>query len=132
MAPQRIGDLQFAILEVLWQRGEAVVAEVHADLLIERGLATTTIATMLRKMEDRGLVISRKEGRALSYRPAVSREAISRTMVGELLSRLFAGDPRELVQHLVREGELDASALDDLRRQIARKKSAGEGTRDDR
>lgn len=130
MAPQRIGDLQFAILEVLWHRGAAVVAEVHADLLIERGLAMTTIATMLRKMEDKGLVESHKEGRALSYRASVTREEISRSLVGDLLSRLFAGDPRELVQHLVREGELDVAALDDLRRQIARKKSGGLGGRD--
>jgi len=48
-----LGDLQHAIMAVLWKRGEATVAEVHGALREERGLAPTTIATMLRKMRTR-------------------------------------------------------------------------------
>ncbi len=50
MARQTLGELQHAIMTVLWKRGEATTAEVHEALRGERGLALTTIATMLRKM----------------------------------------------------------------------------------
>ncbi len=60
-----LGDLQLAIMRVLWTDGESTVADVHRELLDERGLAPTTIATMLRKMEDKGVVLHRREGRPL-------------------------------------------------------------------
>ena len=47
-----LGDLQLAIMRVLWSQGEATVADVHRALLEERGLAPTTIATMLVKMDS--------------------------------------------------------------------------------
>jgi hypothetical protein len=62
----RIGDLQLRILKELWACAEASVAEVHATVGSERSLAHTTIATMLRKMEERGLVGHREEGPHLS------------------------------------------------------------------
>lgn len=124
-ARHRLGDLQLAILEVLWQRGEATAGEVHQDLLEERGLAPTTIATMLRKMDERGLVAHRRDGRTFVYSPAVDRDAVHKSMVGDLITRLFSGDPKALVHHLVTEGELDVEELDDLRKLIARAKRGG-------
>ena len=114
----RLGDLQLVIMRVLWARGEATSAAVHAALLPERWLAPTTIATMLRKMEAKGVVAHRQEGRQFVYRATVAEGEVSRTMVGDLVERLFAGDPLELVHHLVREGELDLEELEDLRRQV--------------
>ncbi len=52
MGKHTLGELQHAILRWLWARDEATVAEVHGALFDERGLAPTTFATMLRKMED--------------------------------------------------------------------------------
>ena len=64
MPRHTLGDLQHAIMAVLWERGEATAARVHEALREERGLAPTTIATMLRKMEDKGVVAHRAEGLA--------------------------------------------------------------------
>jgi predicted transcriptional regulator len=119
MARPTLGDLQHAIMAVLWARGEATTAEVHEALRAERGLAFTTIATMLRKMEDKGVVAHRAEGRQFVYRPTVSEEQVRRSMVGELLERLFEGDPKALVAHLVSEHEIDAGELAALRRRLA-------------
>ena len=94
-------------MRVLWQRDEAAVADVHEALLDERGLAPTTIATMLKKMEDKGVVAHRSEGRRFLYRPTVSEGAVRRSMVGELTERLFLGDAAALVSHLLAEHEID-------------------------
>lgn len=116
----RLGDLQLAIMRVLWRGGEASVADVHGALDAERGLAPTTIATMLRKMEDKGVVTHRAEGRKFIYRPAVSEAAVRRTMVGELTDRLFRGEVTALVSHLLAEHEIDAGELERLRALVAR------------
>jgi BlaI family penicillinase repressor len=118
MPRHTLGDLQHAIMAVLWERGEATTADVHQALHAERGLALTTIATMLRKMEDKGVVAHRTEGRHFVYRATVSREAVRHSMVGELVERLFGGDARALVAHLVSEHEIDGADLAELRRRV--------------
>lgn len=120
----RLGDLQHAIMQVLWSRGEEMaVAEVHEALLDERGLAPTTIATMLKKMEAKGVVDHREEGRRYLYSPTISEGQVRRSMVGELTRRLFDGRPSELVSHLLHEHSLDADELDALKRLIAEKEN---------
>jgi len=118
MPRHTLGDLQHAIMAVLWERGEATAASVHEALRAERGLAPTTIATMLRKMEDKGVVAHRAEGRQFVYRPTVTEELVRRSMVGELVERLFGGDPKALVAHLVSEHEIAPAELSDLRRRL--------------
>src|SRR5258706_1176402 len=96
----RLGDLQLRIMQVLWERQHATVAEVHAALADERNLAYTTIATMLRKMEDRALVSHRLEGRSFVYHAAVPVEAASQGVVDPLPHRLFVGILAEMVHPL--------------------------------
>jgi predicted transcriptional regulator len=122
-ARHRLGDLQLAIMRELWRRGEASVTDVHAALAEERGLAPTTIATMLKKLEEKGAVTHRAEGRRFIYRPAVSEAAVRRTMVGELTERLFRGEVTALVSHLLAEHEIDAGELERLKSAIARHES---------
>ena len=123
MPKATLGDLQHAIMRVLWARSEATSTEVHAALRAERGLAPTTIATMLRKMEDKGVVAHRSEGRQFVYRAAVSEREVRRSMVGEVVDRLFAGNPAALVSYLVAEEGLDPEELARLRAALDGKES---------
>lgn len=116
--PRNLGDLQLAILRTLWDRENASVADVHAALH-DRGLALTTIATMLRKMEEKGLVSHTEQGRQFLYEAEVDPELVQRNLVGDLVAKLFDGDPLALVNHLLREGEIELDELDDLRQQVA-------------
>ncbi|MEJ2581014.1 MAG: BlaI/MecI/CopY family transcriptional regulator [Acidobacteriota bacterium] len=115
MGKHTLGELQHAIMQVLWARTEATVAEVHRALQDDRGLAPTTIATMLRKMEDKGVVAHRVEDRHFVYRPTVSEDEVRSTMVSELIDRLFAGDPAALVSHLVADHDIDEVEIEKLR-----------------
>lgn len=114
-----LGDLQLAIMRVLWGRGEATVVEVHEELTPERGLAPTTIATMLTKMEKKGVVAHRAEGRRFIYQPLVSEPEVTRTMVSDLADRLFRGEVTALVSHLLAEHEIQPDELAALKLQIA-------------
>ncbi|HEX7180821.1 MAG TPA: BlaI/MecI/CopY family transcriptional regulator [Thermoanaerobaculia bacterium] len=118
-ASYHLGDLQLAIMRVLWGHGEATVADVHETLEPERGLALTTIATMLAKMEKKGVVDHRAEGRRFIYRPLVSESQVRHSMVAGLTSQLFRGDVTALVNHLLSEHDIDAQELTQLRELIS-------------
>lgn len=92
---------QLSILRVLWERGEATVAEIWDSLHAERGLAQTTLATMLTRLERRGVVEHRTQLRQFVYRALVTEEQVQHSMVSELTSRLFEGDVSALVSHLL-------------------------------
>lgn len=127
MGTHTLGELQHAIMKVLWQRSEATVAEVHEALYEERGLAPTTIATMLRKMENKGVVAHRVEDRHFVYRTAVTEDEVRSSMVGELVDRLFAGDPAALVSHLVADHDIDEAEIERLRALLERAEHAKDG-----
>ena len=119
--PIDLTELQLAIIRVLWARGEAAVSEVHAAALPERGLALTTVATLLTRLEKAGLVARRPSGRHYVYRALVSEEEVRRSMVSGLADRLFHGDVTALVSHLLAEGDIDPGDLDRVRRLIEQK-----------
>ena len=106
-----LSKLQVAVMRVLWDRHEATPAEVHRILSRSRPLAITTVATLLARLEKRGAVTHRREGRALVYRAAVSERQVRRTMLGGLVRSLFRSDPGEVVSHLLAERDVSASDI---------------------
>jgi BlaI family penicillinase repressor len=120
----RLGDLQLRIMKILWERGEASVAEVLDALGPQASLAYTTIATMLRKMETRDLVVHRVNGRSFIYRPKVKAGEVSRSMANHLVDRLFEGSLLEAVNHLLNAREVSREELAKLERLIAEKKKS--------
>ncbi|MEY2410524.1 MAG: hypothetical protein QOF48_3194 [Verrucomicrobiota bacterium] len=109
-------------MQALWRRGEATVAEVSEDLAEQSDLAYTTVATMLRKMEARGLVGHRAEGRSFHYRARVESEAVSRGMADHLVDRLFEGSLPDVVNHLLTTREVSRDELRQLEKMIAERR----------
>lgn len=118
----RLGDLQLRIMRVLWDLGEARVADVQQELC-GPSLAYTTVATMLRKMEDRGLVEHVEEGRKFVYRAAVTLEEVTRSMTGDLVERLFGGSLADTVSHLLDSRDVSREELVRLEQLIQERKS---------
>jgi predicted transcriptional regulator len=113
--PHELTELQITILRHLWARGEATVAEVWEVLHRERGLAQTTVATLLSRLERRGVIARRVEQRQYVYRALVSEEQVRQSKVSELTERLFAGDVTALVNHLLTSQEVAPGDLARLR-----------------
>jgi BlaI family transcriptional regulator, penicillinase repressor len=122
---QHLGDLQYAIMRVLWEEGPCSVARVCERLPKKHRRALTTIATMLTKMEKKGVVSHRSEGRLFIYAPEVSEAQVHRTMVADLTERLFQGDVTALVTHLLSEQEIDTGELSRLKALIADRQRPG-------
>ena len=115
----RLGDLQLRIMKVLWERGSASVAEVAEGLGPNSGLAYTTVATMLRKMEARGMVEHHAEGRRFIYRAKIAEREVTRSMTGDVLERLFEGSLADMVSHILQTREVGPDELDELEQLIA-------------
>ncbi|MEM7306672.1 MAG: BlaI/MecI/CopY family transcriptional regulator [Planctomycetota bacterium] len=124
--PPPLTALQLALLGVLWDAGEATVNDVTAALQSERGLAPTTVATLLSRLEKRGVVERRREGRQYLYRATIEQQEAQRTMVDELAKNLFEGDYASLMQHLLARDDVAAG---DLRRvkALIEERERGEG-----
>jgi len=112
-------DLQLAIMRILWDRAEATVLDVQNRLRPERDLAQTTIATLLTRLEKRGVVEHRLDGRQFVYRPLVTEQEVRRSMVSELTALLFDGSSAALMTHLLRNREMEPGDLDRVKRMIA-------------
>jgi predicted transcriptional regulator len=112
-------DLQLAIMRILWESAEATVVEVQHRLRPERDLAQTTIATLLTRLEKRGVVEHRLDGRQFVYRPLVTEQDVRRSMVSELTHLLFDGSSAALMTHLLRSREMQPGDLDRVRQMIA-------------
>jgi len=102
-------NAEHRIMEVIWAKGSATVAEVVEALKGKD--AYTTILTLMRILKVKGYLSSRKEGRAFVFVPRVDRNTMARKAVHQLLSKFFAGSPSELVLTFLREEELTPEEL---------------------
>lgn len=107
-------DRELDVMSVLWDLGDATVAEVRARLTDD--LAYTTVLTVLRTLEQKGHVEHTGEGRAHRYHPLVKREAAGRSALRRLLDKVFQGSPELLMTHLVSDKNLSDEELRRLRK----------------
>ncbi len=111
-------DAEHRIMEILWERGTATVAEVAEELEGKDGSAYTTVLTMMRILTDKGYLTATKNGRAHVFSPKVNRDTAARNAVGQLPKKFFAGSPEELVLSYLRDEKISATELDELKRKI--------------
>ena len=103
---QRLTVPQLEIMKVLWERSEATVVEIQQALLATRPLAATTIATLLSRLEKRGLVTYRAAGRQYVYRAVLQEHDAQQHALVEVTRGLFAGDVPTMVSQLLSSHEL--------------------------
>lgn len=109
-------NAEHRIMEVIWARGSATVADVVEAL--EGKDAYTTILTLMRILAAKGYLSTRKEGRAHVFTPKVDRSTAARKAVHQLLAKFFSGSPSELVLTFLREEELTSEELDAIKKRI--------------
>ena len=124
MARKKSPDLteaELRLMDVIWHKGSATVAEVTEALPKQPGLAYNTVLTTLRILEDKGYVrhTKSKEGRAFLYHPVVNQKEASRNAVRRVLSRFFRNSPEELVLNLLEDEDLSEQELARIRKRIS-------------
>jgi predicted transcriptional regulator len=97
-----LGELEQAVMDILWNRPEALsVRDVHELLALDRDLAYTTVMTVLDRLSKKGLVLRNLDGRAWLYRPANSRATQIASEMLDLMGRLSDDERREVLSMIV-------------------------------
>jgi predicted transcriptional regulator len=111
-------DGEVRVMNVLWDKGEATVADVLDGLPGREPVAYTTAQTMLRILESKGYVAHRKTGRAFVFRPLIDRRQARRRAVGHLMNRLFDGSREALIQNVLEDERIEPAELKRLKKLI--------------
>jgi BlaI family penicillinase repressor len=118
-----LGALQRAVLEAVWELGEAGVHQVRERLnRKKKKLAYTTVLSAMQKLEKAGWLEHRAEGRSYVYAATRTREEAGAGSVRGFLQRVFEGDAVAMFQHLIRESNLTNQELGELRAMIDEKR----------
>jgi predicted transcriptional regulator len=119
-----LSDLQLTIMRVLWDKREASAAEVHAAMQRSRPLAITTVSTLLARLEKKGVVVHRAEGRTFVYRARVGELEMRRKAIAGVIRNLFRGNPSEVVGQILSERDVGEEDLARMRAMIDDARSA--------
>jgi BlaI family transcriptional regulator, penicillinase repressor len=109
---------ELELMKIVWQKGQATVRDVYETLLEHRRIAYTTVMTMMRVLEKKGYVKTRRVNRAFVYRPTRPERQVLRSMVREFVDRVFNGSAHPLLVHLVEDRRLSPEELEELERLI--------------
>ena len=118
MTRPRLGRFELHVLTRVWDHPETTIKEVWEPLYRERGLAYTSVASVLKKLEEKGYVEHVERERTYYYSPIVGREDVCHGMLRELLDNLFDGSASRLVAALFHSKDLSERDLEDIERLI--------------
>jgi predicted transcriptional regulator len=113
-----LGQLQRAVIEAVWELGEASVHQVRERISRKKKLAYTTVLTAMQKLEKAGWLRHRAEGKVYVYVPTRTREEAGATSLRKFMERMFDGDALLMFQHLMRQSHLSDEELQELRKMI--------------
>lgn len=113
----KLSDQQYQLMQALWHLGSGSAKSVQSQLP-HLGLAHTTIATILTRLEKKGVLTSHTEGRERIFSPTVSEGTAKRSMISSLVGTLFKGDDRQLLAHLVKESDLKKTDLAEIQKML--------------
>src|SRR6202142_3035461 len=111
-------EAELPVMDILWQKGSAVVTDVVAALS-NSAVAYNTVLTTLRILERKGYARHTKEGRAFVYHPVVERGEASRKAVRNLMKRFFQDSPELLILNVLEDEQLDEQELDRLKKLVS-------------
>ncbi len=125
MAPKKVlsssekllTETELEFMSLIWRMGEASVHDILAALPAERKLAYTSVSTILRILEAKKVLQSRRqeEGRGHVYTPLVDKESYEAKTVQHMLTRVFDGTPVALVRHLLQATDLSATEINEIK-----------------
>lgn len=110
------GELE--VVRALWGLGSATVRAVHESLQQQRDIDFATVQTYLRRLEAKGYVASKLDGRVRVYAAKTRPKTVIRETVDDIIDRLFAGQKMPLVRHLIEDGGMDSADIAELRQLV--------------
>ena len=112
-------DIELSILQILWRQGPSTVRQVHEALRSGEETRYTTTLKQLQVMSEKGLVDRDESARSHIYRAVVEERTTKRSLVGNVIDRVFEGSVRKMVVHALESRMIAPGELDEIRRMLA-------------
>jgi BlaI family transcriptional regulator, penicillinase repressor len=121
-------ELEYAVLAELWRAGTTSVRDLHQKLGEPQGLVYTTIAKVIDRLREKGLIQRRRQGQAFLYSAKVAREEVERARARNAVTRLLGSTPHAAVAALVEAVDsAEPGLLDELERAVAERRRSKHG-----
>lgn len=133
--PTNLGDVEQAVMDYVWSHGPCTADACREALTVSRPMKDSTIRTVLRRLEAKGYVVHKLEGRTFIYRAAEARENVAARAVKHIIDRFCDGSAEQLVMGMVDSNVLGRKDLERMARKISQsrqgqsKSSAKSGAR---
>lgn len=108
-------ELELLLMNIIWARGSCTVKEVQKEITKERELAYTSVATVMKILESKGVLKSTKNDKAHIYSPLVSKENYEKLSLNHLAENLFQGDSSMMVMRLINDSNISLKDLESIR-----------------
>lgn len=113
-----LGETEMEILNIVWELGEASVADVREKILEKRQVAYTTVMTIMKNLADKDYLKYRKKGLSYIYSAAVEPDQVRYSLIDRLIDKVFQGSPKDLVQTLVQNENLSEDERQEIKKMI--------------
>jgi predicted transcriptional regulator len=124
---QLLTEVELEFMTRLWELGEGTVRDIMAKLAPERDLAYTSAATIMRILEQKNFVTSRKEGKTHVYKALLTKDSYQTRFLKHISKKLFDNTPAALVARLVDDDDLSEEALREIRALLERRMNNDNG-----
>jgi BlaI family transcriptional regulator, penicillinase repressor len=106
---KELTERELEVMHVFWNQGPSTAAEIRDRLSAAgRDLAYTTVATLVRILSEKGFLGQINAERPFQYRPVRTYEEVSRSILGDLVERVFRGSREQLLLRLMEQRKLNA------------------------
>jgi predicted transcriptional regulator len=109
-------EVELEIMNAIWNIGDCTVKDVQTALQSTRELAYTSVATMMKILEQKGALMSKKDDRVHTYHPLISRQDYEMGSLRHLADNVFQGDPSAMVMRLISESKISKEELQNIRK----------------
>jgi BlaI family transcriptional regulator, penicillinase repressor len=118
-AAEQPTELELQILKILWVKSPQLVRDIRTELAnLGRDIAHTSVITTLNTMVRKRIIVRKKEGNAFLFSPRMTRAQVSRSVLGDIVNRVFDGSAKAVLLGVFEQNDLDPGELKELRKLI--------------
>jgi len=122
----KLSDFEIDVMNLVWNQPQCAAPMIHEAISEQRDVTYSTVKTIIDRLEEKGaLERCGRSGRTIFYRARISPDSIRRPMLDEFLGRVFGGDSRPLMNHLLDGDHLNEDDLDYLEKLLSEKRRDG-------
>ena len=119
----KLSNFELEVMRLVWRDQEVIAPELHKELSRDRDITYSTVKTIIDRLEAKGAIERlRTYGRTILYGPLIRESDMAQPMVRDLVRKLFAGEARPMISHLINDEDLSLDDLAYLEKLIADKK----------